>query len=72
MNDKSFLLFYFLLYCEPARPTTPMIYSIQFLAFNFLDADLLVPTGTYHCENQPILGPACSQYSVWHFTHYKI
>ena len=56
-----------------------MIYSIQFLVFNFLNADFLVPKSGYHCENKAVLGTFLLkkvqiplQHSIWSFAHCNV
>ena len=44
----------FTIFLVTTSPATPVIYSIKFLVFNFLD--FLAPNIGHRCENQPVLG----------------
>ena len=65
MNDNSFLVFYYI-YLWPTTPATAMIYSMEFLVFNFLELIFLL--------YPPVLGSALFKkvcislkYSIWIF-----
>ena len=46
----------FPIFLVTTHPTTPVIYSLKFLVFNFLDIHFLASSSSHCCENQPVLG----------------
>ena len=45
----------FTLFLVTTSPTTPVIYSLKFLVFNFLVIEFLAFSSGHHFENQPVL-----------------
>ena len=57
MNENSFFFVLLNLLVTPS-PAGPVIYSIKFVVFNFMDTNCIAPKRCHHHENQPVSRPA--------------